>query len=193
MEDLAKRTGLTVHLGVFEGDMVTYLVKAAGVTDVLTQEGMQLEAYCSGIGKVLLAFLPLDEREQYLAGGPFVRLTAHHPHRSGGSCASSWRTFVATATPRTTARSIQACNASPRPVWVDGDVCAAVSISASDRDGPPAAGEAATLPLLKETVGAIQAALKRPSVVAYPFAIGTPPAPGGRGHGAALLRTAPPT
>jgi DNA-binding IclR family transcriptional regulator len=74
---LARETGLTAHLGVFEGDMVTYLVKAPGRTPVLTQEGVQLEAYCSGIGKVLLAALPEPEQDRYLSVGGFVRLTAN--------------------------------------------------------------------------------------------------------------------
>jgi IclR family transcriptional regulator, acetate operon repressor len=38
--------------------------------------GMQLEAYCSGIGKVLLAHLPKAACEDYLAAGPFVALTS---------------------------------------------------------------------------------------------------------------------
>jgi DNA-binding IclR family transcriptional regulator len=75
LADLARRTGLTAHLGVFESDMVTYLVKAPGKVDVLTREGMQLEAYCSGIGKVLLAFLPQAESERYIKSGSFVKLT----------------------------------------------------------------------------------------------------------------------
>lgn len=75
LDDLARSTGLCVHLGVLEADMVTYLVKAPGVRDVLTREGMQLEAYCSGIGKVLLAHLPPDRLQTYLANGPFIRLT----------------------------------------------------------------------------------------------------------------------
>jgi len=73
---LAKSVGQTVHLGVLEGDMTTYLVKERRVDDaLLTREGMQLESYCSGIGKVLLAHLPEADRERYLSGGPFVRLT----------------------------------------------------------------------------------------------------------------------
>lgn len=36
---------------------------------------MQLEAYCSAVGKALLAYLPQQDREDYLAGGPFVPLT----------------------------------------------------------------------------------------------------------------------
>jgi IclR family transcriptional regulator, acetate operon repressor len=66
----------TVHLGVLESDMVTYLVKEhGGGPDILTREMIQLEAYCSGIGKVLLAHLPEAEQEAYLATGPFVALT----------------------------------------------------------------------------------------------------------------------
>src|SRR5690606_3592173 len=71
-----RRFQRTVHLAVFEADMVTYLAKEdGGRNSVLTIEGTQLEAYCSGLGKVLLAYLPEPERERYLADGPFVRLT----------------------------------------------------------------------------------------------------------------------
>src|SRR3546814_4531438 len=52
---LAQRTGLTAHLGCLESNMVTYLIKEGSEPDVFTREGIQLEAYCSGIGKVLLA------------------------------------------------------------------------------------------------------------------------------------------
>jgi len=65
------------QLGTFENDMVTYRIKTGrGASDLFTKVGMQLEAYCSGIGKVLLAYLPMAERERYLAGGPFVALTS---------------------------------------------------------------------------------------------------------------------
>ncbi len=78
LRELANEYGATAHLGVMEHDMVTYLVKeaATGAPAVFTRETAQLEAYCSGIGKVLLAWLPEAERERYLAGGPFVGLTA---------------------------------------------------------------------------------------------------------------------
>lgn len=78
LEDLAKRTELTVHLGILEADMVTYVIKEGEKADSLfTQEGGQLEAYCSGIGKVLLAALPSRRRRDYLAGSPFPALTAN--------------------------------------------------------------------------------------------------------------------
>lgn len=78
VEALAEDLGTTVHLGSFDGDMVTYRAKA-GVSKggLFTEVGGQLEAYCSGIGKVLLAHLPEDERNAYLANGPFVALTPH--------------------------------------------------------------------------------------------------------------------
>ena len=64
---LAGRVRSVVQLGTLENEMVTYRIK--------TGHGMQLEAYCSGIGKMLLAHLPDAQRESYLAGGPFVPLT----------------------------------------------------------------------------------------------------------------------
>lgn len=73
---LARRTGSLAQLGVLEGEMVTYLVKEGRARDALfSREGMQLEAYCSALGKVLLAAQPQAERARYLAGGPFVALT----------------------------------------------------------------------------------------------------------------------
>lgn len=78
LKALARACGQTAHLGVLEGGMVTYLAKETGGADPLfTREGMQLEAYCSGIGKVLLAELPQEELTAYLADGPFVALTPH--------------------------------------------------------------------------------------------------------------------
>jgi IclR family transcriptional regulator, acetate operon repressor len=76
LDRLASRMGCVVQLGVFENDMVTYLVKVGeSAGDLFTKVGMQLEAYCSGIGKVLLAHLPAQAQAEYLAGGPFIALT----------------------------------------------------------------------------------------------------------------------
>lgn len=76
LKELYRRTGKTVHLGIFEDNMMTYLVKIGDPRCVMiSRQGMQLEAYCSGIGKALLANLPKEEQEAYLAAGPFVGLT----------------------------------------------------------------------------------------------------------------------
>lgn len=73
---LAEKTKCVAQLGTFEGDMVTYRVKCGlNASNFFTQVGMQLEAYCSGIGKILLAHLTDADRQAYLAAGPFVPLT----------------------------------------------------------------------------------------------------------------------
>ncbi|MES2044701.1 IclR family transcriptional regulator [Sphingomonas turrisvirgatae] len=76
LHELAARVRSVVQFGTFENDMVTYRIKTGrGANALFTRIGMQLEAYCSGMGKVLLAHLPDAERDIYLAGGPFVPLT----------------------------------------------------------------------------------------------------------------------
>jgi len=78
VKKLATDTGCTAHLAIFENGMVTYLLKAGRAAQtVFTREGTQLEAYCTGIGKVLLAALPVAAREEYLKSGPFIQLTAN--------------------------------------------------------------------------------------------------------------------
>jgi IclR family transcriptional regulator, acetate operon repressor len=72
---LARSLGGTAHLGMFDQDMVTYLVKE-GASSIFTREQKQLEAYCTGLGKALLIQLPARQLDAYLRG-PFVRLTAY--------------------------------------------------------------------------------------------------------------------
>jgi IclR family acetate operon transcriptional repressor len=73
---LAKESQATAHLGVLQ-DMVTYLVKESDpAANLFTQEGMQLEAYCSAVGKMLLAHLSDEDLTKYLKGGALVPLTA---------------------------------------------------------------------------------------------------------------------
>jgi IclR family acetate operon transcriptional repressor len=78
VSQLASRTGCAVQLGTFENEMVTYRLKAGrAAQDIFTEIGMQQEAYCSGLGKVLLAGLPAIGQAAYLATGPFPALTPH--------------------------------------------------------------------------------------------------------------------
>jgi len=77
MTQYARRYRRVMHIGVFEGEMLTYLVRGGPQHDlVITSDGIQLEAYCSSMGKVLLAHLPSAERERYLSEYPFIKLTA---------------------------------------------------------------------------------------------------------------------
>ena len=79
MTELAYRLGLTTHLGVLEHGMVTYIGKVSppGAFAVHTRVGAQLEAYCSGLGKVLLAALPDDEVESFVLDGELIALTPY--------------------------------------------------------------------------------------------------------------------
>ncbi len=76
LQRLAVDLGCVVQLGTFEKEMVTYRIKVGeGSGALFTRVGMQLEAYCSGMGKVLLAHLPEVQRSAYLDTGPFPALT----------------------------------------------------------------------------------------------------------------------
>ena len=75
--ELSERLNVTVHLGVLERGMVTYVIKAATPTSFPTQTraGAQLEPYCSGLGKVLLAALPPEQLDAIILDGELVALT----------------------------------------------------------------------------------------------------------------------
>jgi DNA-binding IclR family transcriptional regulator len=117
---LAGTLRCVVQLGTLEGDMVTYRIKTgAGAGHLFTRVGMQLEAYCSGIGKVLLAWLPENDREAYLATGPFPALTA--------------RTITAPAALRQElARVREQCHAMDVGEIAEGLRCIAVPIRSPD-------------------------------------------------------------
>src|SRR4051812_33095534 len=75
--DLANRFNITVHLGMLEEGMVTYVGKATTPTSfpVNTRIGYQLEAYCSALGKVLLAALSRERLDSIILDGELVALT----------------------------------------------------------------------------------------------------------------------
>ena len=77
MTALAARLNVTAHLGILEGGMVTYVAKVCTPTSLSphTRPGAQLEAYCSGLGKVLLAALPPEELDAIILDGDLVALT----------------------------------------------------------------------------------------------------------------------
>ena len=76
LSELSRRTHRITHLGILEDNMMTYLVKEGDPEGrALSAPNMQLEAYCTGVGKALLAHLPEGEREAYLSTAPFVALT----------------------------------------------------------------------------------------------------------------------
>lgn len=65
---LAKQTGQAVQLGVLDGDEVVYLERIVVGRDPLpTRPGARMPAYCTGLGKAMLAFDELAT-EQVLEG-----------------------------------------------------------------------------------------------------------------------------
>lgn len=73
---LSVKFGCVAHLGTLEDDMVTYRAREGSENaGVPTKEGTQLEAYCSAIGKMLLAEESAERIDTYLGSAPFVPLT----------------------------------------------------------------------------------------------------------------------
>jgi DNA-binding IclR family transcriptional regulator len=77
MRKLADQCGESVNLGVLN-DHEVMSVEAVETQNSLKPTimiGGQAPLYCTGIGKVLLAFLPADEREQIIKGIYFQKFT----------------------------------------------------------------------------------------------------------------------
>lgn len=76
IEELAASLGVAAQIGVLDSGMVTYVAKAGAVSPIVrTFVGAQLEAYCTAIGKVLLAALPDPELTAFLEEGELIPLT----------------------------------------------------------------------------------------------------------------------
>ena len=73
---IAKTLGGTVHVGVLEDDMVTYVARAGRyIPGLAIGIGAQFEPYCTALGKVLLAALPEQALNAFLWDGELIPLT----------------------------------------------------------------------------------------------------------------------
>jgi IclR family acetate operon transcriptional repressor len=83
---LAGRLKGVVHVGVLENNMVTYAGKFGTPSSVPipSRVGAQQEAYCSALGKVLLASLSTQKLEDFLYDGDFIALTPRTITTVGG-------------------------------------------------------------------------------------------------------------
>lgn len=79
LEELAKKTGEIIHLAILDGADIIYLDKngQAQPLTVATKIGGRSPAYCSAMGKVLLAVLTRQELTKVLGEGPFKRMTSN--------------------------------------------------------------------------------------------------------------------
>jgi IclR family acetate operon transcriptional repressor len=78
VEALAERMGETANLGILVDGEVLYLAIARAQRElgILATAGGRHPAYCTALGKMMLAQLPWDQVEAILAEHPPVRLTA---------------------------------------------------------------------------------------------------------------------
>jgi DNA-binding IclR family transcriptional regulator len=86
LADLATNLKGVVHVGVLSNGMVTYAAKFGEPVRVPipSRVGARQEAYCSALGKVLLAGLPAEQLEDFLYDGDLVALTPQTITSVGG-------------------------------------------------------------------------------------------------------------
>jgi IclR family transcriptional regulator, acetate operon repressor len=77
LTDLYRATGETVHLAVLDGTEVVYIDKLTGPggPPLPSMVGGRMPAYCTGVGKALLAYSPPGVLHEVVAGG-LARRTA---------------------------------------------------------------------------------------------------------------------
>lgn len=69
--------GLTAHLGVLDGDKVVYIEKMDVISSVkmYSQIGLRMHAYCSSLGKCLLANYSKEQLDAIMAECSFIKFT----------------------------------------------------------------------------------------------------------------------
>lgn len=79
MREVTERTGCTTYLSVPVGDrgMCIDWVQGRAVEVLILKPGRSLPLYAGAAGRGILAGLPAEDREAYLAGAPFPVLTPH--------------------------------------------------------------------------------------------------------------------
>lgn len=80
LEQLNRASGETVHLAVLHKGEALYLSKLESrhtVRVVISQEGQRLPAHCSGVGKVLLSYLPTEEAKALVEERGLPAFTQH--------------------------------------------------------------------------------------------------------------------
>ncbi len=79
LDELAAKTGETIHLAQMDLGHVLYVDKrnAAKPVEMFAQAGKVGPAYCTGVGKAMLAYLPPEALEAALARQSFHPFTPH--------------------------------------------------------------------------------------------------------------------
>lgn len=79
LENLAARSKETANLVISQGLEAVYVDHVIGtnVAKLFTQVGQRVPLHCTAAGKVLLAFLPQQRRDELVAEIPLTRFTKH--------------------------------------------------------------------------------------------------------------------
>lgn len=79
LRELSVETGETVHLAKLDSSMVLYLdkVNAINPVEMYSDAGKVGPAYCTGVGKTMLAHLPKDEAAPLIEQQSFHQFTEH--------------------------------------------------------------------------------------------------------------------
>jgi DNA-binding IclR family transcriptional regulator len=77
LEGLARQTGETCNLGMLDGNSVVYLdrVETHWPLRLQLSVGSHVPLHCTAMGKLFLAHMPKQTREQVYAAGPLARYT----------------------------------------------------------------------------------------------------------------------
>jgi IclR family KDG regulon transcriptional repressor len=80
LERLAQETGETIHLAILEDGALVYLRKIESrrslrVVTMVSSVGDSVPMYCTGLGKAILAWFPLNEQEKYISHQIFTKYT----------------------------------------------------------------------------------------------------------------------
>lgn len=75
LQDLMRRTGLTVHMAVLEHAQAVIIEKLSpgGSPNIGTWIGRAMDVHSTGVGKALIAYMPAEELERELVVRTFVR------------------------------------------------------------------------------------------------------------------------
>ena len=96
LQQLSDETGYTVNLAILDDIDVVYIERCRSVRpgqreiDLNLHVGARLPAYCTAMGKAILAFLPDEHREEIIAAHRLRAARAEHVHRPATRSARSF-------------------------------------------------------------------------------------------------------
>ena len=79
LDALCRETGETSNLAVLDGKETIYVAQteSSSMVKMFTQIGARVPYYCTGGGKVILAYLPKEVQQQYAVETRFTPFTKH--------------------------------------------------------------------------------------------------------------------